>query len=146
MKFTLNKRLSILRDKISKSLAAILVPQKSAWVQTISIVSLVYISMISMAFVNIDDHSRLLGEMDGFLPTADYEGVVTVVGDEATLKTSKVTYLLVDPEEVLHKSPYFAKNSQLQSFRVCIEAERSAAKTPRKGSYAYKLYIKDLCG
>ena len=145
MKFTLNQRLLILRDKVSKILAVILAPQKTAWVQTISIVSLVYVSMVSMAFVNIDEH-KLLAEVEGFLPTADYEGVVTVVGDEATLKTSKVTYLLVDPEEVLHKSPYFAKNSQLQSFRVCVEAERSAAKIPRKGSYAYKLYIKDLCG
>ena len=146
MKTTLTQCLLILRNKISKSLTFIFMSHKSAWIQMISIVSLVYVAMFSMAFVELEDPIGSLSQIASTMPLAEYEGVVTVVGNEATLKTPKVTYLLDDPQEILHKSPYFAKNSQLQSFRVCIEAERSAVKTPVKGSYSYKLIIEDLCG
>lgn len=145
MKPTLSWRLLLLRNKISKNLTSILAFKRSTWLQSFGVVSFIYAAMISMAFVSIDDPQNLLDKANDALPIADYEGVVTLVGDEAILKTPKVTYLLVDPEGVLHKSPYFAENSQLQSFRVCIEAERSFSKAPLKGSHAYKLFIKDLC-
>lgn len=146
MKTTLAQRLLILREKISKSNTFLQMSHKATWVHMISIMSLVYVAMISMAFVELDDPNELLTQITSTLPIADYEGVVTMVGDKATLKTPKITYLLDDPKDILHRSPYFAQNSQLQSFRICIEAERSTLKKPVKGNYPYKLLIKDLCG
>ncbi|WP_230659010.1 hypothetical protein [Psychrobacter sp. I-STPA10] len=144
MKLKLSQHLLILRDKILTRLTLILTAQKSAWLQCVAVICLFYAALVSMAFIDIID-TKNLNNINSTQSSTEYKGVVTVVDDEAVLKTLKTSYILYDPKEMLHKSPYFTEKSQLQSFRICVHARRSVLKEHLKGSYTYKLTIKNLC-
>ena len=145
MKIKINNGLQLLSTNLVKWLRLAKNTQKLIWVRMLSIVALVYSASFCMAFTDVSSPSALLMQASANIQHPTYEGVVTIVGDKVILKTHKYSYVVQDPDDILQKSPNFAKDSRLQSFRVCLKGQRSAAKEYVYGSYSYMLTITQLC-
>ena len=119
---------------------------KDMFAQITGIVILSISAVMSMAFSSIQNLPHMLIQ-----PThageqlTTYEGVLTFAGTEITLKTHERTYQLRDPNKVLNKAQHFEQNSSVQSFRVCIEGERSPLGSYGRGHYPYQIFVHSLC-